>query len=263
MKKKMKLVDLLKKGSGYSVLNGSMAIDINDIAESAADAKKGSIFFCVRGIEKDGHDFIPEAVKNGASAIIVEKDVSIKGGAAVIKVKDAREAMFYAADRFYADEKKNVRVIAITGTKGKTTVSYLIDALLKAETGMDNAVVGTIGYRIGKNHYPAGNTTPSNIKVHKLIAMAADAGIKHFIIEASSQALDQGRLRNIEVDSVVVTNVTRDHFDYHKNFNNYLKAKMIVIGNMKRGGKFVINTDSKGSHEMTAAARRVTKNIVT
>jgi UDP-N-acetylmuramoyl-L-alanyl-D-glutamate--2,6-diaminopimelate ligase len=263
MMKKMALAELLIKGQPYDVINGSAAVGISDIAESAAGAKKGSVFFCVRGIEKDGHDFIPEAVKNGASAIIVEKDVHVKGGTAVIKVKDAREAMFYAADKFYAAEKKKVKVIAITGTKGKTTVSYLIDALLKEQTGMENAVVGTIGYRIGKNHYPAGNTTPSNIKVHKLIALAAAAGIKYFIIEASSQALDQGRLRNIEVASVVVTNVTRDHFDYHKNFANYLKAKMIVISNMKKSGRFVINVDSKGSREMLAMARRRTRDIVT
>jgi UDP-N-acetylmuramoyl-L-alanyl-D-glutamate--2,6-diaminopimelate ligase len=261
--KKMNLKTLLGNSGSYTVLQGAADMDITDIAESASTAKKGSVFFCVRGIKKDGHDFIPEAVKNGVSAIIVENDVRVKEGTAVIRVKNAREAMFYAADKFYAGEKKKVSVIAITGTKGKTTVSYLIDALLKQQTGRENAVVGTIGYRIGKKHYPAGNTTPSNIKVHKLIAMTARAGIKYFIIEASSEALDQGRLRNIDVDSVVVTNVTRDHFDYHKNFANYLKAKMIVISNMKKGGRFVVNIDSKGSREMVAGARAKTADIIT
>jgi UDP-N-acetylmuramyl-tripeptide synthetase len=259
----MTLKQLLAGVKDAVVLSGSMDIPVSTIAASAADAKKGSLFFCVKGIEHDGHDFIPKALKNGVSALVVERDVKVKKGVAVVKVKNAGEAMFAAVDRFYSEEKKKVKVIAITGTKGKTTVSYLIDALLKRETGMDNAVVGTIGYKIGKKFYPASNTTPSNIMVHKLIAETAKAGIKYFIIEASSQALDQGRLRNIEVDTAVVTNVTRDHFDYHKNFSNYLKAKMILLGNIKKGGRLVLNLDSKGAKKIMAGAKRITNNITT
>jgi UDP-N-acetylmuramyl-tripeptide synthetase len=261
--KKMSLKELLTGIKGYTLASGSANTVITDIAESAAAAKKGSLFFCMKGIERDGHDFITEALRNGVTAIVVEKDVSVKQGVAVIKVKDARQAMYSMVDRFYKDDKKKVKIIAITGTKGKTTVSYLIDALLKAQTGKDNAVVGTIGYRIGKKTYAAGNTTPSNIKVHKLISEAAKAGIKYLIIEASSQALDQGRMMNIAVDAAVLTNITRDHFDYHKNFSNYLKAKMIILGNLKAGGRFAINLDTKGAAEMLKAAKKKTKNIIT
>jgi UDP-N-acetylmuramoyl-L-alanyl-D-glutamate--2,6-diaminopimelate ligase len=259
----MKLYDLIDGIKGWTILQGSAEAAISDFAESAALAKHGSIFFCVRGIEKDGHDFIQEAVKNGASAIVVERYVKVKQGVTVIKVKDAKEAMFYMTDKFFAGYKEKVKIIAITGTKGKTTVSYLISAMLKQKFKKENAVIGTIGYRIGKKSYPAGNTTPSNIRIHKLIAEAARAGIKWVILEASSQALDQGRLRNIIFDTAVVTNVTRDHFDYHRNFRNYLKAKMIITENLKRGGRFVMNLDSKGKKELLAAAKKRTNNIVT
>ena len=254
----------LLAGMKYKVLSGDIGIEITGVAESAASLKKGEIFICVKGYSKDGHDFAEQALKNGASALVVEHPVRPEGRAAVMQVKDSKKAMQEITHRFYAEAKKKVKIYGITGTKGKTTVSYITEALLKEKTGKDGAVIGTIGFKIGRRVYPAENTTPSNIKIHRLIAEAAGKGIKHVVIEASSHALDQGRLANIMFDSAAMTNVTRDHFDYHKNYKNYLKAKLrIVTENLKKGGMLAVNTDSKGAAEFIKEGKKKKAKITT
>jgi UDP-N-acetylmuramoyl-L-alanyl-D-glutamate--2,6-diaminopimelate ligase len=259
----VKLLDLLPGGENPVLLQGSMEVRITGIAESAGSARPGNVFFCIKGINRDGHDFAAEAARRGASALVVERAIKAPAGVTVIKVRGTRRAMLFAVDRFYAAAKKKVKIIAITGTKGKTTVSYLIDALLKQKFGRDNAVIGTIGYRIGKKTYPPDNTTPSNIRIHKLIAEAAARGIRWVIIETSSHALDQGRVDNINFDAAVVTNITRDHFDYHKTYANYLRAKLKITRRLKKNAVFAMNLDSNGCREMLDAAGARTGRIVT
>lgn len=264
MKIKNKKLSKLISGIKYKVLSGNADVQIKGVAEGANTLKKGELFICVKGYSKDGHDFVAEAEKKGAAAIIVEHPISVNGKATIIQVSDSKKVMQDITDKFYADAKKNVKIYGITGTKGKTTVSYIVEAMLKEKTGKDCAVIGTIGFKIGKKIYSAENTTPSNIKIHRLIAEAASKGIKHVIIEASSHALDQERLANISFDSVAMTNVTRDHFDYHKNFKNYLNAKLkIVEVNLKKGGKLAVNTDSKGAEEFIKAGKNKKAKILT
>ncbi len=261
---KNKKLKTLLSGIKYKILFGNTDVQIKGIAESTSTLKRGELFICIKGYSKDGHDFIMEAEKNGAAAIIVEHHVAVKGKATIIQVADSKKTMQEVTDRFYADAKKKVKIYGITGSKGKTTVSYITEALLKEKTGKECAVIGTIGYKIGRKIYSAKNTTPSNIRIHRLIAEVASKGIKHVIIEASSHALDQGRLSNIYFDSVALTNVTRDHFDYHKNFKNYLNAKLkIVEVNLKKGGRLVVNTDSKGAAEFIKAGKKKKAKIIT
>ncbi len=262
--KKQKLKALLRGIKGLTLLSGSMDTYITTVAEGASSAKRGSIFFCVKGVEKDGHDYIPQALAAGVSVLVVQKDVKPAKGVTIVKVDDCREAMFTAVDRFYSADKKKVRITGITGTKGKTTVSYLIEALIKEQTGKDCAVIGTIGFKVGKKVYPADNTTPSNITIHKLIAEAAGRGIKDVIIEASSHALDQGRLKNIKLDAAVMTNVTRDHFDYHKTYENYLAAKLKMVSEcLKKGGLLAVNADDKSAADFIREGKKKEANIIT
>ncbi len=253
----MKLTGLLSAVPKWKILQGDPDnTPIKGVAETASTLKKGEIFICIKGYTKDGHDFAAEAAKNGAAAIIVERPVKAGKKAVIIQVKDSKAAMFAITDMFYADAKKKLKMIGVTGTKGKTTVTYLVEAILKEKYKKDCAVLGTIGFKIGKKVYKAENTTPSNITIHRLLGEAADKGIRHAIIESSSHALDQGRLKNILFDAAVMTNVTRDHFDYHKTFRNYLKAKLIIVKeNLKKGGLLAVNADSKGAEEFIKEGR--------
>lgn len=259
----MKLAQLLAVIPGWKLVQGDINISVKGVAEAAFSLKKGEIFICVKGYSKDGHDFVKEAEKNGAVVLITEKPVKTGKNITIIRVPDTKAAMFALTDMFYSAAKKNLVIIGVTGTKGKTTVSYLIEAILKEKYKEDCAVLGTIGFKIGSKVYKAENTTPSNIAIHRLLAKAADKGIKYVIIESSSHALDQGRLKNIIFDAAVMTNVTRDHFDYHKNFKNYLKAKLVmVVENLKQGGLLAVNMDSKGSAEFIKAGKIKKAKIV-
>ena len=260
----IKLGALLSGLKNYKVLSGNMNVQIKGVAESAALLKKGEVFICVKGLSNDGHKYVGQAIKNGAAVIIVEQPVKANKEVTIIQVEDSKKVMQEITHKFYAQAKAKVRIYGITGTKGKTTVSYIVEALLKEKTGRDCAVIGTIGFKIGNKVYKADNTTPSNIKIHRLIAEAVQKGIKHIIIEASSHALDQERLSHIDFDATVMTNITRDHFDYHKNFKNYLNAKLkIVKVNLKQNGRLVVNTDSKGAAEFIKAGKAKKAKIVT
>ncbi len=261
--KPMKLAQLLAVAPGWKLLQGDIDLKVKGVAETASTLKKGEIFICVKGYAKDGHDFAKEAVKRGAVALIVERPVDAGGKTTVIRVPDSKAAMFAITDLFYADAKKKLKIIGVTGTKGKTTVTYLVEAILKEKHKKDCAVLGTIGFKIGRKIYKADNTTPSNITIHRLLAEAADKGIKYAIIESSSHALDQGRLKNISFDAAVMTNVTRDHFDYHGNFRNYLAAKLIIVKeNLKKGGLLAVNADSKGAKEFIKAGQSKKAEII-
>jgi UDP-N-acetylmuramoyl-L-alanyl-D-glutamate--2,6-diaminopimelate ligase len=260
----MRLSSLLEKVKGFKALSVKTDAVITGIADNAADLKKGELFICVKGLTRDGHDFAAQAAKNGASAIIVERPVKYTGKVVVVQVKDSKAAMYAVTDAFYSYAKSAVKIYGITGTKGKTTVTYIVEAMLKQRFKNDCAVIGTIGNKIGKKIYNAENTTPSNIMIHRYIAEAAEKKIKNVIIEASSHALDQGRLKNIVFEAAAMTNVTRDHFDYHKNFKNYLAAKLkIVTENLKKGGVLAVNTDSKGARDFMREGKKKKAKIVT
>jgi len=256
MTKKIRLKKLLSVIGRYKVLRGKTDVEVSGIEESSLDVKKGSVFIAVKGFSADGHDYAADAVKRGAAAVVVQKKMSVPGNAAVILVHDSKEALLKLTDLIYRDVKKKIKVIGITGTKGKTTVSYLIAAILKQKFKMDMAIVGTIAYRIGKKEHHSNNTTPSNLTLHKLMAEAVNSGIKYFILEISSHALAQGRAENITLDTAVVTNVTRDHFDFHKTFSNYLRAKLKIVDLVGQKGTVVVNADDPSSKKFVKKAQK-------
>jgi UDP-N-acetylmuramyl-tripeptide synthetase len=250
---------------GGKIVSGSPDAVIRNVAESSSGVKRGDVFVCVKGFSADGHDFVSQAAAKGASCLVVSRDIkrNFKGKLCVIKVADTREALFTVTEIFYAEDKKKIRIIGITGTKGKTTISYLVHAMLKEYTGKEMAVIGTVAYRIGNKVYESKNTTPSNLTIHRLIREAVNKKIKYLVIEVSSHALDQDRLRNIKLDTAVITNVTRDHFDYHKTFENYLKAKLKVIGLVRKGGTMVVNLDDPNAQDFINNAKKAGLKVIT
>lgn len=253
--KKTALKNILKSAGAYTVLQGSEDVLINSLEETASDVKPGALFVCVKGLSADGHAFAQDAVTRGAAAVLVSKTMNIKGNAAVIYVKDTKEALYKLTRTCYGAPQKKAVITGVTGTKGKTTVTYMIAAVLEKILKKPVSVIGTVAYRIGKKVYESKNTTPSNLVLHKLIEESVNKGAKNIVMEVSSHALDQGRIKNIMLDTAVVTNVTRDHFDYHKTFENYLEAKLKITDNLKKNGVMVVNLDDKNAGKFIKRAK--------
>ncbi len=219
---------------------------ITGIEISSKKIRKGDIFICIKGTEDDGHNYINEAIKNGAKVIIGEKKIKIKNKDIIyIKVENTKKVYLDLITDLYKEYINKVEIIGITGTKGKTTVSYIIDALLKEQYKKLNTVLGTVKYIIGKKEYPADTTTPSLLEINRFIKESAKRGIKNIIMEISSHALAQGRVANLKLSRAVITNITRDHLDYHKTFSAYFAAKVKILDLIKKEGKVIINIDDK------------------
>lgn len=225
--------------------------EISGIEISSKRVKKGNIFICIKGISNDGHKFIGEAIKNGAKIIIGEKNIKIKNKEVTyIKVKDSKKALFEFLNLLYGKELEKAEIIGITGTKGKTTVSYIIDALLKEQNKRLNTVLGTIKYIIGKKEYSANTTTPSLLEINRYISESVKNGIRNIIMEISSHALDQGRVANLKLSRAIITNITRDHLDYHKTFSAYFAAKLKILDLVRKDGYVVLNLDDRHSDKI-------------
>jgi len=238
----IKLKDLLK-GLDYTIGEGFEKIDINRVVDDSRSVNKDDLFVAISGEDKDGHGYIAEALRRGARAVVYQKDIGLKDSrAAKIKVKDSRKAAALLARNLYHDPSKNIKIIGITGTNGKTTVSYLLESIFK-KARFKVGLIGTIRYKIQDETIEAGNTTPSPLILQSLIRKMVDNDLDYCIMEASSHALDQHRTDYIDFNSAVFTNATREHLDYHKNFVNYLNAKMVLFRGMGKNSSTIINND--------------------
>jgi len=262
MMEEIKIFDLFKEaGIKFDYLKLKDKI-ITGIEDDSGKVEKNNLFVCIKGSNYDGHNYINEAIKNGANIIVGEKKLKLKN-AIYIRVKDSRQVLLKLVENFYNDIIKKVKIIGITGTKGKTTVSYLIDSLLKEQFKKPNSIIGTIKYIIGKKQYNADNTTPSIVRINKLIAESESKNIKNIIIEMSSHALHQGRVNNLRIDKAVITNITRDHLDYHKTFNAYFSAKMKILDLIKKDGFVILNIDDKHSDKILEKIKNKKLNYIT
>ena len=213
-----------------------LAIDAIDQAEGdldrevkglCCDSRKlqtGDIFFAAPGEKTDGHDFIPDAVRRGAAAIVLSRSSSWSPPPAFVRVRDVRRSMGLWAAHFYGRPSAKIQLIGVTGTNGKTTLTYLIESLCRA-AGMRPGVIGTINYRYAGQEVPSHHTTPESLDIQALLAEMVAAGVESTAIEVSSHALAQQRVRGLDFDVGVFTNLSRDHLDYHKDMDEYFSAK--------------------------------------
>ncbi|MBN2753518.1 MAG: UDP-N-acetylmuramoyl-L-alanyl-D-glutamate--2,6-diaminopimelate ligase [Candidatus Goldbacteria bacterium] len=241
---------------GGKIISGRGSVKISDAEENSALVKKGLAFFCVIGRTTDGHNYASDAAARGASCVVVSREIPGLKATCVIKVNDVREALYKTVDYFYGEYRKKVRVIGITGTKGKTTTAYLAAAMLKEAEGKEQSMIGTVEYRVGKKAVTSNNTTPSNLAIHRIIKQSAIKKIKYLVMEVSSHGLDQDRIKNIKLAAAVITNVTRDHFDYHGNYENYLAAKLKIIKYVDKSGMLTVNKDDPGAMKFISAAKK-------
>jgi len=222
-------------------------IPICGIACDSRLVKKGFVFVAIKGNRQDGRKFIRQAIEKGASLIVAEgriPAITRHRGAVFLSVKDARKFLSDTCARFYGRAAQKIEITGITGTNGKTTISYLIEALLK-EDKKDCGVIGTINYRFKNKIIPAKNTTPGPVELHAILAAMSKAGTGHCCMEVSSHALDQERVEGIKFSRAIFTNLTLDHLDYHKNLENYFQAKARLFRGLEKSAFAIINNDDK------------------
>jgi len=208
-------------------LHGSGDVSFSSLSLDTRRVEPGSLFFCVPGATRDGHDFAADAVAAGAVALVVDHVVEGVDVPQVV-VKSVRRVMGTIADRHFGEPSKRLDVFGVTGTNGKTTTTYLLRAMLKA-AGRTSGMIGTTGVVVGGEELQTGFTTPEALDLHELLRKMVDAGDDSAAIEVSSHALDQRRASNVRYAAVGFTNLTRDHLDYHKSFESYYQAKRLLF----------------------------------
>jgi UDP-N-acetylmuramoyl-L-alanyl-D-glutamate--2,6-diaminopimelate ligase len=201
---------------------GRAAVEIQDLAYDAAAARSGSLYFCVPGTRADGHDFAPEAVANGAVALVVQRPLQLRVPQLV--VEDVRRSMPVAADEFFERPTEKLEVAGVTGTNGKTTTAFLLYAILAA-AGRRPGLLGTIESRVGGERRPAIRTTPEAIDLQREFREMLDAGDRSAAVEATSHGSELGRLERVRFSALVFTNLTQDHLDFHGTLERYFDAK--------------------------------------
>ena len=239
----MKLKKLLNS-INYKLVQGNENIEIKDISYDSKTIKKNDAFICLIGKDKDGHDYINEAIENGAKCIIICKDMNIENkNITIIKIKDTRKELSYISANLFKNPQEKLIKIGITGTKGKTSTSWMLKSILE-ETKEKVGIIGTLGTYIGKKRYEHKNTTPESYLIQKYLNKMVEKNIKYVIIEASSQALKVGRINNIEFDYAIFTNLSYDHVGprEHENYEDYKKSKALLFNQTKIG---IINQDDK------------------
>lgn len=220
----MKLSEILK---GIDVKNAYSDVDVLDVTQDSRLVKEGSLFVCIKGAAFDGHNVAAEMLEKGAAAIVVERDLGLDKQ---IIVDNSRAVYSPICSNFFNNPADKLKLIGLTGTNGKTTTTFLIKQILE-NVGKKVGLIGTVQNMIGDKIYPAKFTTPDPYELQKLFAMMVDAGCEYCVMEVSSQALAQGRVNGLRFALAAFTNLTQDHLDYHKTWENYFNSKRILFEN--------------------------------
>ncbi|MBI4335395.1 MAG: UDP-N-acetylmuramoyl-L-alanyl-D-glutamate--2,6-diaminopimelate ligase, partial [Candidatus Omnitrophica bacterium] len=219
-------------------------LEFSGITDDSRAVKKGDLFFAIEGQRFNGSGFIDEAIARGAVAVVTGKNTprGRKTDVRIIRLACPRAALGEAASDFYGNPSEKIKVIGVTGTNGKTTITYLLERIFK-KAGYKAGIIGTIAHRWGDNIIEARNTTPGSIELQHLLSGMARDGARYCVMEVSSHSLDQDRVRGVDFKTAIFTNITGEHLDYHKTFEKYLDAKITLFANLKKGATAVLNAD--------------------
>lgn len=220
----------------YEVTQGSDEIEITTLINDSRKVEKGSVFVCISGAVSDGHAYIRDVAEKGAAAVIVEREVEAPEGLTVIKVADTRYALALTSAAYFGYPAEKLKVIGITGTKGKTTTTYMIRSILEG-VGHKVGLIGTIEAIIGDKVIPAANTTPESYTIHKYFAEMVEAGCDSVVMEVSSQGLMLHRTAGIPFEIGIFTNLGKDHIgpNEHKDFEDYKRCKALLFQQCRLG----------------------------
>ena len=240
MKRNTYLKDLLTQLQ-YEVLQGTVDQHITALVNDSRKVSEGSLFFCIPGAKRDGHDFAKEVCEKGAKVLIVSKPVEVGADVTVILVADTRYAMAFISAAYFDYPASKLKTIGITGTKGKTTTTYMVKSILE-KTGLKVGLIGTIEMIIGDTHIPAVNTTPESYTLQEYMAQMVEAGMDAVVMEVSSQGLMLHRTQGFVFDYGIFTNLEPDHIgpDEHTSFEHYMACKGLLFRQCKVG---IVNGD--------------------
>lgn len=244
----MKLRELL---NGLDILetNAGLDSDIREVRYDSRLVESGDLFIAVTGAETDGHKYIPMAREKGAACVLCER--APEDGAPFVRVADSRRALAVVGGNRFDHPAREMTMIGITGTSGKTTSTYLIKSILEQKAGAKVGLIGTIQNMIGDRVLHTERTTPESFELQKLFAQMADAGCTHCVMEVSSHALVLHRADEISFETGIFTNLTEDHLDFHKTMDAYCEAKAMLFTRCRHG---VVNTDDAYAQKIMAHA---------
>ncbi len=249
----MKLIDLLKN-INFTVLSGQLDQEIKGIYYDSRRVTPGSLFICISGFKTDGHLYVSQAVENGAIAVLVEKEISVDKNITCILTANNREIMPQLAANYYQEPTENMRVIGVTGTNGKTTITHLIKSILD-EAGKTTGIIGTLYARINEEKKEYSHTTPEAFEIEEFMNLCREKNSEYIVMEASSHALDLHRVDKIHFNIAILSNISQDHLDYHQNIDNYKQSK-IKLFRMIPPGKTnfcIVNADDACAQEFINA----------
>lgn len=256
----MKLLELLK-GVNFELISGSQEVLVNHIQYDSRKIMEGDLFVCLTGFEVDGHNYVDKAIEAGAKVILCEKDIDINiDGITVVKVKEGRKALAIMSANYYGQPAKKLKLIGVTGTNGKTTTVYMLKAMLE-KAGKKVGLVGTISNYIGDKEIKSNRTTPESLELQKLFKDMVDSGCEYCVMEVSSHSLYLNRVHGCEFEVGIFTNLTRDHLDFHKTFENYYDAKFKLFLKSKIS---VINIDDDYGYRIVRDIENIgNKQVIT
>jgi UDP-N-acetylmuramoyl-L-alanyl-D-glutamate--2,6-diaminopimelate ligase len=259
-KRRMKLEKLLA-GAEIRKISGPPDVEIEAVAYDSRRAAAGTLFFAMQGAKLEGAEFVEDALVRGAIAVASarERPIQFPANATWIELLPGseRRGLARAAANFYGHPADALKLVGVTGTNGKTTTTFLVDSILRA-AGYIDGLIGTTGYRTPKGSLPAPNTTPESLDLQQILAEIRDACGTHVVLEASSHALAMERLSGCHFATAIFTNLTRDHLDYHKTFEEYFAAKRLLFTSTGAGAADagVINVDDLYGAQLAGLARR-------
>ncbi|MBN2417873.1 MAG: UDP-N-acetylmuramoyl-L-alanyl-D-glutamate--2,6-diaminopimelate ligase, partial [Deltaproteobacteria bacterium] len=256
----MKLSVLLKALEDYE-LEGDPGQDITGLNYDSRKIQKGDLFVAIKGTALNGHDFLDGAVEKGAKAVLVEEDCSLPPDITVIKVCNSRRALSRLANRFYDYPFKEMDITGVTGTSGKTTITYILESILSV-AGKKTGVIGTVNNRFSEKIKPSSVTTPESLDLMQTAREMADEGVTNLVMEVSSHAIHQKRTIDLPFRIAIFTNLSRDHLDYHNSLDSYFEAKSGLFRNLPskvHGEKSyaVINMDDPRGKELCGLSEAV------
>ena len=225
----------LIKGIESIGIQGDPNGEVRSVCYDSRQCEKNSLFVAISGLKTDGHQFIGNALTRGARFIIHEQDFTPPAGVTAMRVRNSRQVLGSLGRNFFNHPSASLCLVAVVGTNGKTTITYLLEAILRA-AGHSVGVLGTVNYRYGEKIVPAPNTTPESFEMQRILREMADHGVTHCVAEVSSHAIDLRRVDECAFDLGIFTNLTQDHLDYHETMENYFQAKKRFFSEILPGG---------------------------
>lgn len=258
----MILKDLLR-GIRVTETIGREETEISGVAIDSRKIAKGGLFVAMKGTQVDGHKFIPKAIELGAAAILCENlPDNLEEGVAYVVVPDTEDIVGEVATRFYGNPSEKLKLVGVTGTNGKTTIATLLYNMFR-KFGHKCGLLSTVCNYIEEEAIPADHTTPDPIELNELLARMVEAGCEYAFMECSSHAIAQKRIGGLKFAGGIFTNLTRDHLDYHKTFENYRNAKKAFFDGLPKSAFAITNADDKNGLVMTQNTKAVVKTYST